>query len=154
MNWFRRDLDDFSEKDWEFTESSLFRPILSVGFPEPWRRHCDRHRIYLFPLDFCKIFADKRQLNNISRKEEDYICSLRESIQREGLFNPAVMKYDNNGKLRYHDGYHRLAAVLEIDGFDFMPVKIEQSPRVKGYGRVLSEELLTILDVVDKDFNV
>ena len=151
---FRRDLNDFSTKQWVFSENKIYEPVLFKGFPEPWRRQTLYSRIYLFPVQFCELFAEKAKIQNIRRKEYNYIVELIESISKDGLFNPCIMKYDNNGKLRYHDGYHRLTAILDIEGFNYIPIILESSPKIKGYGRLVNEEMFSMLNFIDKDFDV
>lgn len=145
--WFRRSLDDFEEKKWDM-KNGFFSPKIPTRRFDPWTLKSDP--IYLVPVEFAYLFADKGKIANIERTEEPYIAELIESISTEGLREPALMKFDEFGKLRYHDGYHRLTAIRRIDGFTDIPVRIKQSPRIVGYGRSFAEEVYNVFSAINE----
>lgn len=141
--WFRRDLNDFSSNKWVL-DGGFYRPVICV--PEPWRA---ADYDFVVPVEFALIFADRHRMVSIERDEQEYIASLVDSISSNGLMEPPVMVYDHFGKLRYHDGYHRLIALSHVDSIKRIPVKLRESPRVRGYGRLVGEEIISIFEVFD-----
>jgi hypothetical protein len=135
MRWFRRELDDF-DVDWEFTDR-WFRPVMRPDpFPTPWRSHPDAANCIVLPRSICYFFADEKKIRDIERGEHHKISELRDSIAEEGLKVPLKMTFDSLGKVRYHDGYHRLAAMRVLDEPAMVPVLLTLSDnRVKAYGR-------------------
>lgn len=140
MKWFRRELDDFGPFDWDDS-----KPLFPRVAPEPWRTFPGPK--FLIPLDLVLTFADRNRLANILRTEQEYVFGLADSIDMEGLTTPPTMVYDDAGKIRYHDGYHRLAATLALKYFDSLPVCLVKSPYVRGYGRLVSEEVPMIFQL-------
>jgi hypothetical protein len=137
--WFRRDLDDFGPFDW----SDDMRPLFPTAHPEPWRATNDE--VFLLPLAFVDTFIDRNDLENKKKRDHSQIASLAASIDEDGLFKPAQIIFDVDGKIRYHDGYHRYAAIESLGYFDSVPVTLKEATRVKGYGRPLTENTLTVL---------
>lgn len=125
------------------------------GRPEPWRQHphAVEGRVRLLPVEFCAKFADPNQIANNRVRVPEKIEELRRSIAKDGLRVPALMRLDQYGKLRYHDGYHRLTAIQQIPDFVNLPVVIDRvnDNRIKGYGRPLQEEFDFILDFLVAD---
>lgn len=132
--WFRRDPEDFSVKDWDGLV-----PLCPKPTPEPWR-DCGEP-VYLVPITFLKTFVEKVHIDDILRLERSYIANLCDSIAEEGLRVPPLMYYDHAGHIRYHDGHHRYAAVQELGYFTHMPVRLHESPGIKGYCRGVAEEV-------------
>lgn len=137
--WFRRSLDDFGPFDW----SDDLEPLFPTTHPEPWRATSEE--VFLLPLAFVDSFIDHRDLNQKKRLDHDGIAQLAASIDEHGLFKPGQIIFDANGKLRYHDGYHRYAAVESLGYFDSIPVTVKESQTVRGYGRPINENTLTVL---------
>lgn len=137
--WFRRRLDDFGPFDW----SEDMQPLFRTAHPEPWRR--THSEVYLVPMDLIDTFIDRRQLQETIRRDSDQIASLAAQIDTQGLFVPPLVKFDATGKIRYHDGYHRYGAIESLGYFHSIPVTLEESPAVKGYGRQLTDHGLTVL---------
>lgn len=140
MRWFRRELDDFGPFDWDGLKPLFPRPV-----PEPWR-DCPAD-LFLVPLTFVQVFADRKKLNEIVRTESEYITGLAEAINEQGLLVPPLMVFDSAGKVRYHDGYHRLAAIEILGYFNAIPVRLEHSPSVRGHGRPVSEEMPSLFQL-------
>ena len=118
---------------------------------EPWRDHkmAKTERVYVVPVDFVYRFADPDQIANNRKRVPEKIAELRTSIAEEGLKQPAIMTLDSYGKLRYHDGYHRLTAILEIEGFDKIPVVFRRGTgRTKAFGRQMAAEAEVILELI------
>ena len=122
--------------------------------PEPWRHHelAALNRVYLLPLEFCETFADDQQVHNNRKIVPEKIRWLRESIDELGLQRPCIMVLDATGKLRYHDGYHRLTAIQQIPGFTHVPCILQHSTgRIRGYGRPMHQVVEIILEMVSAD---
>lgn len=100
------------------------------------------------PVSFAMCFADKAKMNAIKKTEASYIDELRSSIATQGLLEPAIMYFDPQGKIRYQEGYHRLCALSELPYIKSMPVRLQESPRVRGYGRHISEEVEFLFESV------
>lgn len=132
--WFRRNLDEF-DVDWTFSEG-FFSPVILRDL-QPWRNHPLASECHVIPKELALLVADQDYMAKILRSdwEDAKMSSLRESILNEGLREPLTMVYDSGGKLRYHDGYHRLCILQEIGHVKSIPVFLQYSPRVKGYGR-------------------
>lgn len=139
MRWFRRSLDDFGPFDW----SEDIKPLFPTRHPEPWRSFNDD--LYLLPVDLIETFIDRRQLEKVKRLDHSHIASLAAQIDAEGLFVPPLVCYDATGKIRYHDGYHRYAAMESLGYFHHVPVRLKESVAVRGYGRQMTEHGLLIL---------
>ena len=133
MNWFRRDKEDFNV-DWELLDGH-YKPKVPQPFPTPWRLHPKAEECLLLPRSVCFYFADQQKMRNIERLEPEKVSELRESISKEGLKVPLKMTWDAHGKIRYHDGYHRMTAMRVLDEPQHVPVLLSRSDRVKGYGR-------------------
>ena len=119
--------------------------------PQPWREHflARSERTYLLPVSFVVQFADKDQIANNRVRVPDKVLELKESIDREGLKQPAIMTLDSYGKLRYHDGYHRLTAILELEDFTHIPIVFRRGTgRTKAFGRQMSAEAEVILELI------
>lgn len=139
MRWFRRSLDDFGPFDW----SEDLQPLFPTSPPEPWR---DFHeQVYLLPLELVDTFIDRRQLETVKRVDHPHVASLASQIEAEGLFVPPEVVYDATGKVRYHDGYHRYAAIESLGYFHSIPVRLRESPAVRGYGRQFTDHGFTVL---------
>lgn len=59
---------------------------------------------------------------------------LVEAIAAEGQKVPAVIVLDQRGRVRYHDGYHRLVAATEL-GIETMGVQFTESQVIRGFSR-------------------
>jgi len=147
MKWFRRNLDDFGDKEWVFSNNT-YLPRIKV--PEPWRDHPKADELYLVPVSFVKIFLENAHVVQIRHQAATKVAELRDSIRLEGLQQPCTMVYDATGKLRYHDGHHRLTAILEIPEITHIPVFLKETKKVKGYGRPISEEVVALFQFLDK----
>jgi hypothetical protein len=145
MRWFRRSLDDFGPFEW-VSESGVLRPLFPIR-PEPWRLSSS-HLAYNVPLDFIRLFINPHELSEVHRKDAAYVAQLVEEIDKFGLREPAAMKYDANGKLRFHDGHHRFAALEILGYFQSMPVTLQESPLIKGYGRVVGSDIVSLLQLL------
>jgi len=122
--------------------------------PEPWRKHelAKRQAIYLLPVSFCELLADDQQVHNNRKKTPNKIAWLRESISEEGLKRPCILVLDSVGNLRYHDGYHRLTAIQQIEDFTHIPCILQHSTgRIRSYGRPLHQITEIILELVSAD---
>lgn len=138
MNWFRRSPDDFGPFDWADGE-----PLFPTPHPEPWRDSPED--IYLLPVGFVETIIDRRQLERTKRLDHEQVASLAASINENGLYNVPTVMFDREGKVRYHDGYHRYAAMESLGYFTAVPVRLKESRQVKGYGRGLSQEVESVL---------
>ena len=68
-------------------------------------------------------------------KGEDHINELAESIKKEGLREPGMMAYYQEGRTAYlGDGHHRMAA-LERAGFTHMPVMVFRNEHADTSGK-------------------
>ena len=122
--------------------------------PEPWRKSymAEVEKTYLVPVEFAYRFADKDQIANNRIRVPEKIAELKASIAVEGLKLPGIMVLDENGKLRYHDGYHRLTAILELEDFDLIPVVFRRSTgKIKAFGRPMVGEAEIIFAYIDAD---
>jgi hypothetical protein len=127
---------------------------LSEPRPQPWRNHdlASRNTIYLLPIEFCEMFADDQQIHSNRKMVPEKIEWLRDSIDKEGLKRPCILVVDATGKLRYHDGYHRLTAIQQIPDFTHVPCILQHSTgRIRGYGRPLHQVMEVILKMVSVD---
>lgn len=140
MKWFRRSLDDFEG----FDRDENGQPLFPHAIPEPWRDTIVP--TYLLPITFIDLFIDHSRVHNIERTEHDYVSQLAEAIDMEGLKVPPSMRYDHAGLVRYHDGYHRYAAIKSLGYFHSIPVTLKESPRVRGHGRLVSEEVIGLFE--------
>ena len=87
MRWFRRSLDEFEGLDWVVDEGFM-SPSFPRVRPEPWR-YTDY--AFVVPVSFIEVFADLNYINDIERLENDYVASLVESIDCDGLREPPTM---------------------------------------------------------------
>lgn len=99
--------------------------------PEPWRQHpvSTRTDVRLIPTWAVRRCADQKRLNEIWRKEEQYIRDLSTLIGTEGLKVPVRFTVDKRGNLRLRDGHHRLLAV-EMIPLNWMPYVFESNKNV------------------------
>ena len=145
--WFRRRLDNF-DVDW-VVEDTFCKPLLPSHFPEPWTDHQWVDDCIVLPRDVCLFFADHRKMRNIERQEPGKINELRDSISTIGLTTPIIMTWDDTGKIRYHDGYHRLTAMRVLDNPLRIPVLLRHSDRVKGVGQQPEQYVPFLFGVVN-----
>lgn len=119
----------------------LYDPITNP-LPQQWRNRGDAGEIFLLPVGFIVRFADKGYLQRIQQRDQGKIGVLRDSMVVEGQIVPMGMNLDPSGKLRFHDGYHRLCVALERpDLFPLVPVLLDRGTgAIRGYGRNLYEE--------------
>lgn len=131
-------------QDFDYREFEVYE----VEESEPWMDHHRIDEIYYVPIEFCRLFADRTRLDLLSRTEAEWICEIGTSIAEDGLREPAVMAFDENGKLRYHDGYHRmLTGELES-----IPVLLEEArPNVRGYGRPIGSIMREMFEALFGD---
>jgi len=131
---------DWSKEEYTYRYDPIFRS-------EPWRSW--PVPVHLVPVDFCYKYADPRYLREIGNLEHEYIERLRSEIDQDGLKRPCIMRIDEQGKTRFHDGYHRLVAISGVVWMDKVPIVLEWTPKtIRGYGRPLHiglEDLLGIL---------
>lgn len=100
--------------------------------------------IFWVPLDFCKLYADPKRITLLERTEPEYLAEIQRSVMEDGIREPATMVLDESGKMRYHDGYHRMI-VLERIGRKSIPVVLKTSERIKGYGKTIDPTLFKVL---------
>lgn len=131
-----------------------YQRTIKVPRPEPWREHqlTVHNTIYLLPLEFCETFADQQEVHKDRKMVPDKIAWLRESIDEIGLQRPCILVLDATGKLRYHDGYHRMTAIQQIPDFTHIPCILQHSTgRIRGYGRPMHQVAEIILGMVSAD---
>ncbi len=114
----------------------------TVKKSEPWMYR--QEEIFWVPVSFCKLFADPKRITLLERTEPDYLNEIQASVMDEGMHEPATMVLDESGKMRYHDGYHRMI-VSERIGRESIPVVLKIVERVNGYGRQVSSTLFKVL---------
>lgn len=154
---FRRKKSDFDPLlKWATEQYSYhYNPVLpDPPLPEPWRQSkaAQQHRVYLLDKHFLLLFADASQISNNRIRVPDKIQFLKESIAQIGIKEPGIVVIDENGKFRYHDGYHRLTAILELDKVTHMPVYLRRSSnRIKGFGLDFGSQVEVILDAMSAD---
>lgn len=149
MRWYRRDLDDFTAYDWEFVDGHWL-PVFPTQFPQPWREHHLAEECLEVPREVCYYFADDRKMRDIERTEPEKTSMLRESIASEGLKVPLQMVWDDHGKIRYHDGYHRLTAMRILRYPTVLPVVFTQSTgRIKAHGRQPEHYISFLFDTIN-----
>lgn len=113
--------------EWEYRE-----------FPEP-KETTENPGQYLLPMELVLAFIDKGYHRDRERHDPQRLELLEQSIREEGLHEPILLLLDPDGKIRIHDGNHRLI-VLQRLGHSKVPVNLEVKPKpVKGYGRKLSD---------------
>lgn len=140
--------------DWKYYPVPYTLHLPPKPRAEPWRYHSITlsNKIYLLPVAFCETFADLKEVDHNRKMEANKIEWLRESIDEEGLKRPCILVIDATGKLRYHDGYHRLAAVQQVKDFSHIPCILQTSTgRIRGYGRPLHQEVEIILEMLSAD---
>lgn len=113
---------------------------------EPWRGVYPNARAV--PVSVLREFADPQILNLHQTRDNDYINEIKDSIQREGLLHPMLLVMDDDGKVRLHDGYHRLAAAQRL-GLDHFPTIFQRVQRIKGYGVRINERMEAIFQSWD-----
>lgn len=152
MKWFRRKPDEF-DVDWDLhgTRYSPNFPAQPVPFPEPWRDYPGSANCLLLPRSVCLFFADEKKIQDIERQEPEKVHDLRTSIAVEGLKVPLIMTWDDHGKIRYHDGYHRMTAMRVLDDPQVVPVWFRRSEgRVKAYGRQPEDYIEILFSAIDR----
>ena len=100
--------------------------------------------IFWVPVAFCKLYADPKRITLLERTEPEYLSEIQRSVMDDGIHEPATMVVDESGKMRYHDGYHRLI-VSERIGRESIPVVVKTSERIKGYGKIIGPSLFKVL---------
>lgn len=146
MGWFRRELDSF-DVDWE-RRGDKFVPVFPYVHPTPWRDHYLADSFLVVPKSLALQFADRSYMSRLWRQEPDRLAELAAQIAEDGLREPLTMYYDEAGKLRYHDGYHRLCVMENMDFIRVLPVLLKRSDRVKGYGRNVGPEIPLFLGTI------
>jgi hypothetical protein len=131
-----------------YTYKYVLDPV--VPLPAPWKDHQFAKSVYLLPLDFCMTFVDNSYLLKVERDDTLRIAELAESMLVEGIKTPIILVIDGQGKLRYHDGYHRLSVILaNREHFPYIPCLLNHSTgTVRAYGRTVQSEIDTILKFV------
>lgn len=139
MRTLKRYGQDFDYREFEEYE---------VEESAPWMNHPRVDEMFYVPMDFCRLFADQTRLDLLARTEAEWICEIGTSIVEDGLREPAVMAFDETGKLRYHDGYHRmLTGELEC-----IPVILQEArPNVRGYGRPIGSIMREMFEALFGD---
>lgn len=149
MRWYRRELDDFDLRDWHLTDDGHWQPSFPQPFPEPWRQHHDADLCLEVPREVCYLFADDRKMRDITRQEPDKTAMLAESIATEGLKVPLTMTWDDHGKIRYHDGYHRLTAMQHLENPTVLPIIFRRSEGViRAFGLQPEHYVQQLFDII------
>lgn len=156
MKWFRRNRDDFDvEWDLHGTRYAPRFPEEPVPFPEPWREHPSAPDCILLPRALVYRFADERKIRDIERTEVSKTADLRASIASEGLKVPLTMTFDSMGKVRYHDGYHRMTAMRPLDEPQMVPVLLKMAEgRVKAFGLQPEQYMRALFSEIERAITV
>lgn len=125
----------------------VFDDPIDVTPKEPWREHRLADRVILVPCGVLRLFADPARISLLLHQEHEKVRldQVGASIAATGLTDPCTVFYDDYGKVRFHDGYHRLIVSDRIDWLNVLPTVLEHSDRITGYGRPIEEFLETVL---------
>lgn len=77
---------------------------------------------------------------------------LEHSLLTEGLKEPFTVYVDENGKVRFQDGHHRLSIIRDnISLFPVVPVLLKRTSHIRAYGRTLHDECDRIFALLSKN---
>lgn len=119
--------------------------------PEPWRQHPLAGDCWRVPVAFVLKFTDPVELSNKASRDAQHVADLYLDIQQNGITTPLEMWIDQRGKIRLHEGHHRMAAIVRLGDIQLVPVLIKRSSgTMRGYGRTAHDEIETILSNIGR----
>jgi ParB-like nuclease domain len=142
MKWFRRSPDEW-DVDWLVKDGKIIPSIPNVR-PEPWRENFPEAT--LVPIDFVSYFVNETEINEKDRFERWKCDEVKASLTDDGFHQPMVMYWDDEGRVRFHDGHHRLVAAREL-GWKTVPVELRHAGEgviLRGYSRELKNHVVDI----------
>lgn len=140
----------YTEIPYTYTYNPHFEDLT---VPQPWRRRPDADEIYFLPLDFVMMFTDRGRMSHIRHREAAYIAELSQSMLTEGILTPLEMNLDREGKIRLHEGHHRIIVANNLQHyFPRVPVKLKRVDGVlRQYGKQLTEAIDDIFRYINRD---
>lgn len=82
-----------------------------------------RGGVYFIPTKIAMKYADPVYHSKVMNEDNN---ALEVQIRYHGIKTPVTFVYDRAGRLRYHDGYHRLCAAQRL-GVKTIPARLEKA---------------------------
>lgn len=122
-------LCEFIDTEWYEPWPDPPAPPVELFKQDPWR---GAHRdVFLVPRAIVEDAVQVNWMRDVERTEAWKIEELAADIEVNGLRTPLLLSVDRDGRLILHHGHHRTAATRRWAWFDWLPVQVQLSERIR-----------------------